>query len=140
MSAPLTVRSVKSAFFSLLKIDSAGQAVRDALANGAQSVLTYASFRASPQAPGPMLVIRYGPVTGARELVRTFYPTIWLYDDGQKNWNRLNDLTSLIEPLYHTESIAYCDTRYATGIGEEITDPTVNRPCLPLRYQVRGRF
>lgn len=138
MSAPLTISSIKTAFYLLLKSDSAGAAVRDAL--GAGGVMTRKQLQASPQAAGPLLVIHYGPVTGAREFVRTFYPTWWLYDDAQLEWNRLNALTTLIEAVYTTESIAYCDTRYATGIGDEQIDATVTRPCLAMRYQVRGRF
>lgn len=138
MSAPLTVSSVKTAFYLLPKSDSAGAPIRAAL--GAGGVMTTRQFRLTPQAHGPLIVVRFGPLTGARQMVRTLYPTLWLYDDAQQDWSRLNALTDLIEPIVTEDCIAFCDTRYATGISDEIIDATVTRPCLAMRYQVRGRF
>lgn len=138
MSAPLTIRSVKSAFYLLFKSDSAGAPIRTAL--GAGGVMTTRQFQLTPQALGPMIVVRFGPLTGVRQLVRTLYPTLWLYDDAQQDWNRLNDLAGVIEPILTEDCIAFCDTRYATGISDEAIDATVKRPCLAMRYQVRGRF
>lgn len=138
MSAPLTVSSVKTAFYLLLKTAIAGAPIRAAL--GAGGVMTTRQFQASPQAHGPLIVVRFGPLTGVRQMVRTLYPTLWLYDDAQQDWSRLNALTDLIEPIVIEDCIAFCDTRYATGISDEITDATVTRPCLAMRYQVRGRF
>src|SRR5689334_353195 len=136
----LTLTGIKTSFYALLKSDSAGATVRAALGGGSDSVLLRRGLSLTLPA-APFLAITFGPMTGVREDVRTLYPTIWLYDDPTQDWVRLNALTALIEAVYVKDSIAYCDTTYAGGVGEEITDAALQqRPALAMRYQVRGRF
>ena len=138
--AALTLASIKTAFYAVLKSDSAGAAVRASLGAGSAGVLLRRGLSLTlPVAP--FLVITFGPMTGAREDVRTLFPTVWLYDDPIQDWARLHALAALTEAVYVDDVIAYCYTNYAGGIGEEVIDAALQqRPALALRYQVRGRF
>ena len=136
----LTLASIKTAFYAVLKSDSAGAAVRASLGDGANSVLLRRGLSLTLPA-APFLAITFGPMTGVREYVRTLFPTVWLYDDPTQDWARLNALAALVEAVYTDDAIAYCHTSYAGGIGEEIVDAALQqRPALAMRYQVRGRF
>lgn len=134
----LTLTSVKAAWYTLIASGSALSAARATL--GAGGVMTRKAWKKNPTAVGPLIVVQYGPVTGQQGYVRTFYPTLWLYDDGGYEWERLNPLADLIEVAITPEAIAYCDTRYSTGIGPEVIEDALGRPALSLRYQIRGRF
>lgn len=136
MAAALTITTVKAAFYAVLTSDSA---IVAALGAGASGAILRGAFRA-PHPVAPFAVLGFGTMTGARQDVRTLFPTLWLYDDDLYAHVRLNALAALIEAAYTSDCIAYCDTRYAGGIGDEITDAAVQRPALSLRYQVRGRF
>lgn len=138
--AALTLAGIKNSFYAMLKSDSAGVSVRDALGAGANSVILKNELGGVLPA-APFVVVAFGSFTGEREDVRTLFPTLWLYDDSIYKWGRLNPLTALIEAVYTQESIAYCYTNYAGGIGDEFLDTALgSRPALPMRYQVRGRF
>lgn len=134
--AALTLSSLKVAFMAVLTSNSA---VLAALGAGSSSVILKQAL-ASPHPAAPFIAVAFGPMTGDTEDVRVLYPTLWLYDNTQYAWGRLNPLTTIIEAAYPRDAIAYCDTRYAGGIGEEITDAALQRPALAMRYQVRGRF
>jgi hypothetical protein len=138
--AALTLGGIKAAFYAVLKSDSAGTSVRASLGAGAGGVLQRRGLSLTlPVAP--FLAITFGPMTGAREDVRTLFPTVWLYDDPTMDWARLHALAALIEAVYVDDVIASCYTNYAGGIGEEVTDAALQqRPALAMRYQVRGRF
>lgn len=136
----LTVPSVKASFWNVLKADAAGASVRAALGAGANGILVRRQLAALPHPTAPFLVIQYGPVTGARGDVRTFFPTWWLYADSGGDWYGLNALAALIEAAYPEDAIAFCDTRLAGGVSDELIDAALARPALAMRYQVRGRF
>lgn len=139
----LTIASIKTAFWLLLKSDSAGAAARAGLGNGGTSVLTRKQFQqlAPVNLPTrPIAVVEFGPSPGQRGFVRNVLPTIWLYDDPLYDWERLNAAQVLIEALYADDAIAYCATNYAGGIGDEQIDPALGLPVLAMRYQVRARF
>jgi hypothetical protein len=132
----LSLVSLKTAFMAVLTSNSALLA---ALGAGASSVILKQALRA-PQPRAPFIAVAFGGMSGGREDVRTLFPTLWLYDDDPYAWTRLNSLAALIEAALTQDSIAYCYTNYAGGIGDEITDTALQRPALAMRYQVRGRF
>lgn len=136
----LTVSSVKAAFWNVLKTDAAGAAVRAALSAGANGILARRQLAATPRPAAPFIVLQYGPVTGAAGMVRTFFPTWWLYADSGGDWYGLNALATLIANAYPDDAIAFCETRLTGGISDEVTDTALARPALAMRYQVRGRF
>ncbi len=137
-----TLGSIKSSFYALFKSDTgaASVAARAALGAGATSVLLRKGLTLTLP-PAPFAVVTFGPMSGQAGFVRNLAPTVWIYDDPQYEWARLNALAALIEAVYTDESIAYCYTNYAGGIGEEITDAALqSRPAMAMRYQVSGRF
>lgn len=139
----LTIGSIKQSFWLLLKSDSAGSAARAGLGAAGSSVLTRKQWQQLTPInlpTRPVAVLEFGPSPGKRYDVRNVLPTWWLYDDPQYEWGRLNVLQALIEALYDLDSIAYCYTNYAGGIGDEQLDPSLSLPALAMRYQVRGRF
>lgn len=139
----LTIASIKTAFWLLLKSDSTGSAARAGLGATGSSVLTRKQFQQlSPTRlpTRPIAVVEFGAAPGQRQLVRNVLPTIWLYDDPIYDWERLNAAQVLIEALYVEDAIAYCSCNYAGGVGDEQLEPSLSLPALAMRYQVRGRF
>ena len=136
MAAALTITAIKQAFYA---VGLANTAVLAALGNGAASWIQRKDLR-TPAPAAPFVALTFGPTPGAALDVRTLFPTLWLYDDDAYAHVRLNSLAALIEAAYPTDAIAYCYTSYAGGIGDEITDATLQRPALALRYLVKGRF
>lgn len=134
MAAVLTITSLKQSFFD---IGPANAAIIAALGAGVSGWVLKTALR-SPAPVAPFVAVAFGAMPGALGFVRTLYPTLWLYDDDAYGWARLNALATLIDQAYTEDCIAYCHT--AGGAGEEATDGALNRPALPLRYQVRGRF
>jgi len=130
----LTITSIKQSFFD---IGAANSAIVAALGAGAAGWILKTALR-SPHPTAPFVAIAFGAMPGAREDVRTLYPTLWIYDDDVYGWTRINALATLIDQAYTFDCIAYCHT--AGGAGEELTDGALNRPAIPMRYQVRGRF
>ncbi len=137
----LTLTSVKADWKALITSGAAMSAARAYISGfSGAGVLTQKQFRGTPAVAGPMIVLTQGPATGQQYFVRTFYPTLYLYDDDYAQWDRLNPLADLIEAAIGEEAIAYCQTRYSTGIGAESIDPVLKRPYLTMRYQIKGRF
>lgn len=131
--AALTITSLKQSFFS---VGPANAAVLSALGAGAASWILKQQLR-SPHPAAPFVAVAFGPMPGHD--VRTLYPTLWLYDDDAYGWTRINALATLIKAAYTEDCIAYCHTAGDPG-GEEVTDGALERPTMPMRYQVRGRF
>ncbi|SRR5580765_3223272 len=134
-----TIQAVKSAFFTVLKSGSPGAAVRAALGAGASSVITRTALKQTPLPAAPFAVIQYGAAPGARFQPRTLFATWWLYDDAQREWKRLNELAPLIEAAYPEDAIALCFTDFNPGTDAEITDSTLQRPALAMRFTVKWR-
>lgn len=133
MSA-LTITSLKQSFFS---VGTANAAIVGALGAGAAGWILKTALR-TPHPVAPFVAVAFGAMPGSREDVRTLYPTLWLYDDDAYGWTRINALATLIDQAYTEDCIAYCHTQ--GGAGEESIDGALDRPVLPMRYQVRGRF
>jgi hypothetical protein len=130
----LTITTLKQSFFD---VGPANAAILAALGNGAASWIPRTALR-SPAPTAPFVAVQFGAMPGAREDVRTLYPTLWIFDDDLYGWTRINALSTLIDQAYTEDCIAYCHT--AGGAGEELTDGALNRPVMPMRYQVRARF
>ncbi len=134
MAAAPTITSLKQSFFD---VGAGNAAIVAALGAGVSGWILKTALR-SPLPAAPFVAVQFGAMPGAKEDVRTLYPTLWLYDDDAYGWTRLNQLVTLIDQAYTTDCIAYCYT--AGGAGDEVTDGAMERPALPMRYQVRARF
>lgn len=135
MAAALTLTGIKQSFYDLVGSAS----ILAALGASSASVILKQALRA-PHPVAPFIAVAYGAMPGERQDVRTLYPTLWLYDDDIQGWARLNALTTIVEAIFVLDCIPYCETQYAGGISEEVTDEALHRPAIAMRYQVKGRF
>jgi len=132
-----TPATIKLAFFNVLKTDSAGSAVRAALGNLGESVITRDDLDSSNLPAAPFLVMQWGAEGGARTGVRSFFPTWWAYDT--KRYFRINALLPLIEAAYPEGAIAYCYTDFLNKTGE-IKDANLGYlPCRGFPFQIKTR-
>jgi hypothetical protein len=137
-----TIVTLKEDFYNVLKTSTAAPsvAVRAALGAGATSIIPREDLRAASLPTAPFIAVAYGPMPGTREDVRTLFPTLWLYDDAGGRWRRINTVAALVDAAYPFDILPYADVRLAPGYGEELTDYSLARPTMAMRYTVKARF
>lgn len=130
---------VKSAFFDILKSDTAGAAVRLLLGAGANSVIHAEDMR-QPLPAEPFIVLRAGAITGAQFDVRQVVLTWWIYDSVLKRFVNIDAILPAIEDTYTHNSIAF-GRLTISGISQEIPEDAAvgKRPSRSIQYTYTTR-
>lgn len=135
-----TPQQLKTAFYNVLKTDSAGTSVRTALGAGASSVIHRTELSTLPARP--FVALSWGDTAGGgarNRAVRNFYPVWFLYDDALYKWSRLEALIPLIEAAYPEDAIAMCYLDFLPV--RELTDRAVSQmpaKSMPFHIVTRG--
>lgn len=136
----LDIQTLTADFFAVLKTDSAGTSVRAALGDGANSVVPATDLAKTPLPAAPFLVLRGGPASGDRRLMRDAFFTWYLYDDAQQRWRRINGLLPLIEAAYTNDPrVIPWHVIHIGSFSSEVTDAALARPTRSMAFQVRTR-
>lgn len=136
----LTPTELKQAFYNRLKSDSAGSAVRNALGDGASSVVDRSKLP-SPLPTPPFVVLWWNsqPSGGARNRgVKVFYPSWAIYDSADKGYYRIEALEALIQAAYPEDAIKMCFTDFLPV--RDLIDMKLNAlPARSMAFQIRTR-
>lgn len=110
-----THAQIKSDFYDVLAIDTAGLAVRTALAtygSGASSIVERNRLSAASLPAFPFLALQWGIEGGPRTGVRSYFPIWWLYDSPLYWMGRLEALIPLIETAYPLHALLMCEVDF----------------------------
>lgn len=131
---PIKLTAVEDAFYNVLKVDSAGGAVRAALVGaGADAVLWAADIKLALPA-APFIALAIGPVPGHRQDVRQHTFTWYVYDDPPRRWARIAQIIPLIEAAYPADAITFGDTN-VISISQTFTDAALgSRPARSIQF------
>lgn len=131
---PIKLVAVDDAFYNVLKVDSAGAAVRTALeGDGAAAVIWAADLKLTLPA-APFIALAIGPVPGKRLDVRQHTFTWFVYDDPPRRWSRIDVIIPLIETAYPDDAIAFGDTNIVS-ISQTFTDFALgSRPARSIQF------
>ncbi len=139
MAPPIV--TIHDSFRDLLKVNtgSANVALRNALGNGANSIIRADELTLDTIPTLPCLAIRWQTGGGARDDVQRFYPFVYIYDGLQKYFTRIDPIIPLLKAVFVDISvIPYCETDYRAHSGE-ITDQAFSLRCKYLPFVIVTR-
>lgn len=136
---PIKLTAVEDAFYAVLRTDSAGAAVRDALGDGANSVLWAEDLSRESLPKKPFVALAILPVAGAWQDVRTHVFEWYGYDDIPKRYERINTVLQLVEAAYTPESITFGETRMIGPISQKFTDAPLSLRARRIRFSFTTR-
>jgi hypothetical protein len=135
---PIKLTAVEDAFYNVLKVDSAGAAVRAVLGDLASGVIRAADLKLTLPRP-PFIALAVGPVTGKRLDVRQHVLTWFVYDDAPRRWSRIDTIIPLIETAYPADAITFGDTNIVS-ISQTFTDAALgSRPARSIQFAYTTR-
>jgi len=136
-----SIVTIHDSFRDVLKTSSAtaSVAVRNALGNGASSIVRADELSKDTLPVVPFLALRWQSGGGSRYQPQIYYPFWYVYDGLAKFWTRIDPLIDLIKLAYpEIDIIAYCETNYRAHSGE-ITDAALGLRCKYIPFVVATR-
>lgn len=136
-----TSASIQASFEAVLRTSVATVSVnvRNALGNGASSIVRADELTKDSIPVVPCLAFRWQSGGGSRYQPQRYYPFIYVYDGLPKFWTRIDPLIDLIKLAYpELDIIPYCETDYRTHSGE-ITDNALGLRAKYIPFVVSTR-